>query len=124
MILLDSNIVIEILNNNHKILSTIQNWSPEDVFISVVTKWEVLAGAPNKPNQNLYHKALNRYNIIHLDQQISELTGILLQTYRLSHGLRIPDALIAATAVRNKLLLITLNTKDFQYIQGLSIQTA
>lgn len=123
MILLDSNIVIEVINHNAEALSLIQQWPSDKTFISIISEWEVLAGAKSKPNQTQFLKALNRYNVIHLDKEISKLTGILLKTYRLGHSLSIPDALIAATAIRYKIPLLTLNVKYFQFIQGLEWRT-
>ena len=35
------------------------------------------------------------------------------------HGLRIPDAVIAATALTNAFRLATINKKDFRFIDGL-----
>ncbi|MEY4904394.1 MAG: hypothetical protein RLZZ292_2209 [Bacteroidota bacterium] len=36
--------------------------------------------------------------------------------YSVTHGLQIPDALIAATAISNQLLLFTENKQDFKFI--------
>jgi len=44
-----------------------------------------------------------------------------MEEYSLSHKLAIPDALIAATAVVNSISLYTLNTKDFRFIEGLTL---
>ena len=123
MILLDSNIVIEDINHNAEALSLIQQWPSDKTFISIISEWEVLAGAKNKPNQGQYLKALSRYNVIHLDKEISKITGILLNSYHLRYNLSIPDALIAATAIRYKIHILNLNVKAFQFIQGLECRT-
>ena len=47
----------------------------------------------------------------------------LLESYALSHRLSVPDALIAATALRHNLKLYTFNLKDFRYIEGLTLYT-
>jgi len=39
-----------------------------------------------------------------------------MMDYSLSHKIGIPDALIAATAIVNKLRLFTANVKDFKFI--------
>jgi len=39
--------------------------------------------------------------------------------YTKSHGLAVPDALIAATAIVNNVKLYTLNVKDFKFIDEL-----
>nr|MDQ2686882.1 PIN domain-containing protein [Armatimonadota bacterium] len=41
--------------------------------------------------------------------------------YRLSHGLLIPDALIAATALVHDIPLLTKNQRDFRFIAGLRL---
>jgi hypothetical protein len=56
-----------------------------------------------------------------MDEEISTLTLSLLEMYALSHRLNLPDALIAATALRYNLSLYTLNIKDFRFIEGLSL---
>ena len=38
-----------------------------------------------------------------------------------SQGLLLPDAQIAATSLVRKLLLLTLNFRDFQFINGLEL---
>ena len=38
-----------------------------------------------------------------------------------SHGLHIPDALIAATAICGGLQLLTYNVKDFKFVEGIRL---
>lgn len=45
----------------------------------------------------------------------------LLKQYRLSHGLLIADALIAATALEHSEPFITKNQRDFRFITGLHL---
>ena len=56
-----------------------------------------------------------------LNGQTSSITVDLINQYRLSHGLLIPDALIAATAVAFQLPLLTKNQRDFRFIRGLQL---
>jgi predicted nucleic acid-binding protein len=58
---------------------------------------------------------------IPVDVEISNRYLSLLESYALSHRLSVPDALIAATALRHNLKLYTLNLKDFRYIEGLTL---
>ncbi|WP_375448642.1 hypothetical protein [uncultured Fibrella sp.] len=58
------------------------------------------------------------------DSQVIELAEpIILQTIALrkSRSTKIPDAIIAATALVNELTRLTSNTKDFIDIQGLTV---
>ena len=56
-----------------------------------------------------------------MTEQISEKSVKLLERYRLSHGLLIPDSLIAATGIENNEDFITKNQKDFKSISGLRL---
>jgi tRNA(fMet)-specific endonuclease VapC len=121
MILCDSTVIIDALNGVEAVKQNLLRFPPGNLFISMVTEWEVLAGARSKAEQNRFQKALGRYHIIELDTIAARQAGILLKTYHLSHGLLIPDALIAATALRHGLLLYTDNKRDFQFINSLRI---
>ena len=46
----------------------------------------------------------------------------LMESLTLSHGLQMGDALIAATALKHNLPVLTANTKHFSAIQGLVIE--
>jgi predicted nucleic acid-binding protein len=53
--------------------------------------------------------------------EISRLAYDFLYQYNKSHNLFINDAIIAATAVVTKTILVTLNVSDFKFIPGISI---
>ena len=53
--------------------------------------------------------------------EISTIVLNLLREYRLSHGLLIPDSLIAATAIEMDSSLISKNQKDFRFIESLRL---
>lgn len=45
----------------------------------------------------------------------------LIEAYRLSHGLQIPDAIIAATSIVYQIPLHTYNLKDFDFIPEVAL---
>lgn len=93
----------------------------DNVIISSVTKMELLFGATNKLDLNTINKKLSRFSIILINERIN-LTAInLMQSFKLGHGLAIPDSLIAATAIETKLKLFTYNLKDFRFISDLTL---
>lgn len=93
----------------------------DNVVLSAITKMELLLGTTNKADFNKINKKLNRFNIALINNDITLEAFELLQTYRLSHGLALPDCLIAATAKITELALFTYNTKDYKFIAGLKL---
>ena len=57
-------------------------------------------------------------SVIQINEDIKELA---IQIRR-DNNVKLPDALIAATAISQGATLITLNTKDFKPVMGLTIK--
>ena len=121
MILCDTNIIIEILKGNKRTINIIESIGLENIAISSVTVMELYFGALNKRELNKIKKHLQALNIVHFDTDISESAIKLIERFSKSHGLQIPDAIIAATAMTSKIELFTFNLKDFKYIDGLKL---
>ena len=94
------------------------------VTISAITKMELIVGASNKIELNKLNKNIDRFNTLLLNPEITLITIGLLETYRLSHNLAMPDAMIAATALHTDLVLFTFNLRDFKFIKGLQLYEA
>jgi len=122
MIFLDTNILIEVFKGNSLIISIVQGLEPNSLALSAITEMELYYGALNKLELQRIKKNLRHFNICHITTAISTSATTLIEKYSKSHNLQIPDALIAATAMENGgSELMTLNTKDFQYIDGLRL---
>ena len=89
--------------------------------ISTVVQLELLAGSVNKELLQSSQRLLRRFQVLPLMPEIGELTTRLITTYSLSNGLRLADALIAATAVYYAAPLLTKNQRDFRFIPGLQL---
>ncbi|RMG70344.1 MAG: PIN domain-containing protein, partial [Nitrospirae bacterium] len=61
------------------------------------------------------------FKIIKLNEAITEIAIDLIEKYSKSHGLKIPDALIAATSVYLNSPLWTINKKDYRFIQEVKL---
>ena len=120
MILLDTNVLIEILKNNQNTIQNVSALTPP-LAISSITAMELIVGARNKKEIQLLNKFIARFQVIHLDSIISLAALKLITGYAKSHALDIPDALISATAISKRAKLLTYNTKDFQYIPSLEL---
>lgn len=105
--LLDSNILIGFLNGDKKIADWIWEKKKENKFslnVSFIGKIEILSHKGLKDNQiNDLEAFLNSFNMIYLNDEIINLSAALRRKGILSLG----DAVIAATAISNKLILAT-----------------
>ena len=93
----------------------------DNVVISGITKMELLLGAINKSDLSKINKSLARFNVILVSNEINLRAFELIQSFSLSHGLAIPDSLIAATAIAADLEIFTYNTKDYKFIDELRL---
>ena len=104
--LLDTNILIDYLNAVPQARAEIKKY--DRCSISVVSWREVLVGAP-RDVENATRAFLDGFAMIALDDRVAERAVSL----RRRHGIKLPDAIIWASADVNSLLLVTRNTKDF-----------
>lgn len=104
--LFDTNILIDHLNAVPQARDELDRY--ETRSISVITWMEVLVGAP--PDVEGATRAfLAGFSVVGLDDDIAARAVAL----RRRHGIKLPDAIIWATADVNSLLLVTRNTRDF-----------
>ena len=89
--------------------------------VSVVTQMELMVGCRNKKESKALERFLARFQILTLSEPISDRAVTLLRTYRLSHGILIPDALIAATALHLGYPFVAKNQRDYRFIEGLHL---
>lgn len=83
---------------------------------SVLTRAELLAG---NSASNLTAELLAPFRELVIDRAVAERAGRVVREF----GLRLPDALIAATAVEHQLGLLTRNAKDFGRVRGLRLRS-
>jgi predicted nucleic acid-binding protein len=117
----DTNIAIYYLQKQfpkkaeHYIDSLLQHQLPA---ISVITEIELLCwNSANEKDWEILQKFVRDSIIVELEQKIKITTIALRKTYRL----KIPDAIIAATALVQNCLLLSHNTTDFKKIEGLQV---
>lgn len=83
---------------------------------SVVTRAELFAG---NSATDLVTQVLAPFWELVVDRPVAERAGRVAREFQL----RMPDALIAATALENGLTLTTRNRKDFDRVRGLRLRT-
>jgi predicted nucleic acid-binding protein len=92
--------------------------------ISAITWLELLQGFRNRAEMLAVQKSLEMRDAerLPITPAITERATALMETLALSHGLRLGDALIAATAIEHGLTVLTANTKHFTPIEGLQVE--
>ena len=122
-ILCDTDVIIEYLKGNETTKKIFDKLERANITLSTITLMELYYGALNKRELNKIKRALSEFNILPLNEEITEIAINLIETYSKSHGLKIPDALIASTAIYYDFSLWTYNIKDFRFIENLSLFT-
>jgi len=118
--LLDTTFLVEHLRGSDK---TSQFLEKEGLCVSTVTIAELIQGARDKKELALVNKICKNIDEVIIDKKISKKAIDLLYNLHLSDGLMFLDALIAATAIENKLTLITGNIKHFNKIEELQVSS-
>ncbi len=104
--LFDTNILVDYLNAVPQARSELQRYTEK--AISIVTWMEVMVGAASDI-EDATRGFLSSFDIVALGGEIAERAVSL----RRSHHVKLPDAIIWATAQTHAMLLVTRNTKDF-----------
>ena len=116
--LIDSNIAIYLLNGslNEKALNFMKPIINDSYSLSVITKIELLGFTFSDANKiSETQNFIDDGALIGLTDEVVTKTIELRQTFKI----RLPDAIIAATAMVFDLTLISRNDKDFKSITGL-----
>ena len=116
--LIDTNIIIYLMQKKIKINDFAQE--RDNLYISTITYMEAL-GFPfqSKEEETAITMLCDSFERIFLTESIEKQTIFIRKT----HKIKLPDAIIAATAMTYPLTLVTLNSSDFNKIFGLKLLT-
>lgn len=122
LLLIDTDVLIDYSRGIEKTKGILKNLESDRILaISVVTQLELMVGCENKADFKSLQKFLSNFEIIQLSKSASEKAVDLFTKYRLSHGVLIPDMLIASTALTLEIPLLSKNRKDFHFIHKLKL---
>ena len=105
--LIDSDILLDFLDGYAGAAEEIVRY--RECCVSIISWMEVLAGARSQADEDLRRGFLAHFRLVPLTPPVAEEAVKLRREYRL----RLPDAIIWASALSEKCLLVSRNTKDF-----------
>ncbi|MBD3749263.1 MAG: type II toxin-antitoxin system VapC family toxin [Sphingobacteriales bacterium] len=112
-IVIDTSLIINLFNGLNGIEQLIKD---RNLFVSIITEIEILSFPQLNPqDKKILKKFLSECYIIDIDTNIKDLTIDI----RSKHKTKLPDAVIAATAIYFDIPLFTMG-KGFEKINGLN----
>jgi toxin FitB len=109
-VLVDTDLFVDHLRGAHELRP-----GQHRLFYSVITRAELFAGTSAT---DVVTRLLAAFRELPVDREVAERAGRI----RRESGLRLPDALVAATAVVHGLALATRNRRDFDRVRGLRLR--
>jgi predicted nucleic acid-binding protein len=105
--LLDSDILLDFLDGHAPAAREIARY--HECCISIISWMEILAGASTEADEDVRRAFLAHFRVVPLTAHVAEETVKLRRKYRL----KLPDAIIWASAITENCLLVSRNTKHF-----------
>jgi len=121
MTLCDTNVFIYAFNGRQDTIDKLTEIGFQDIVLSSISVMELYQGMGNKVELAQMKRKIKYFDVIEINDDASKLATKLIENYRLSHNLQIPDAIIGATAVIHQLPLFTYNIKDFAFMPGIKL---
>ncbi len=118
----DSSVVIDYLRGHSEAADFLETARRAgELATHVVVVAEVLAGARDRQEVETIDRFFGEFRIHPIDTSDSVLSIDLFKRYRLSHGVGWLDCLIAATGLRTRLPIATLNEKHCAVFEELHV---
>lgn len=116
--LADTTVLVAHLRGNRKAYTFLLHAAPS---VSHVTIAELIQGTKSKRQLQDAQQSYRDLTTIPIDQSVSIQAIRLMRKLFLSHGLQFLDAVVAATALKEDMILVTANIKHFSFIKGLKV---
>lgn len=120
MILLDTDILIDILRNYSHAVEWLSKLD-DSIAISGFTALELIQGCENKQEVSKIQKFISGFHIIWLDAESSNQAIELFAKHRLKSNIGLIDILIAQVSIKSGLALHTFNIKHYKSIPDIKL---
>ena len=119
----DTDILIWVQRGNEKAAKLIEK--DNDRYLSIQTCMELLQGAKNKTHHKYVKDFISEFgfSVLPLTENIGHRALIYVEEYALSSNMRAGDAIIAATAIENNIILVSSNVRHFRVVKELQLKT-
>ncbi|MCX6263919.1 MAG: type II toxin-antitoxin system VapC family toxin [Bacteroidetes bacterium] len=117
--LVDSNVIIDYVSNRipEKIAKDLDIYFNRNFSVSIISKMEVLGFNTLDYELEQLESFIKFSSIIYIDEDVANKTIEIRRIKRI----KLPDAIIAATALVRNCILLSHNTTDFKKIEGLQV---
>lgn len=119
MILLDTDIMIDLLRQYQPAVAWLTSLGSEELMLPGYVAMELIQGARNKQEQNSLTQTLTGYRLAWPSSSACDAAFDDFSRYYLSHNLGLLDTLIAHTAIELVTPLHTFNQKHYAPISAL-----
>ncbi len=116
--LVDTDVLIDFLRGYNKAISFIEKFSSQ-IILSPIVVAELYAGVKGAEELSILDNFVSQFRVIPITSEIAKVGGLYKRDFRKSHGVGLADAILAATAEKEKAELKTLNVKHYPMINGL-----
>ena len=117
--LVDSNEIIDYVSNRipEKSAKQLDNYFNSNFSVSIISKIEVLGFNTLDYEMEQLESFIQLSSIVYIDEAVADKTIEIRRMKRI----KLPDAIIAATALVQNCILLSHNTTDFNKIEGLQV---
>lgn len=117
--LIDSNVIINYLSENLEAaqLDFLDDLFSNSLYVSVITEMEVLGYSMPQEIESVFMEFIENTEVLTIEDKIVQQTILLRKEYKI----KLPDAIIAATALIHQIPLVTFNAKDFKKVKDIQV---
>jgi len=118
----DTTLLIDLLRDNAKAEAYLERLPDETGLLThAMVMAEVLEGISDSRELGRLDRTFRRFDLLHASEADSRVALRFLRHLHLSHRIGFPDCLIAATAIRLGVPVVTTNDRHFRLFTGLKV---